>query len=1108
MNPKTSLKHAVRAVVFACAIAAPAFAADELNKGDATVTTTSDAQKAIARFKLAPGLTASLFAAEPHLQNPVAIATDEKGRWYVAETFRVHKGVTDIRNNMAWLDDDLACRTVEDRLAMHRKWMTPRAFADMSKHADRVKQVVDADGDGKADRSTIFSDGYSNPEDGIGSGLIARGGNVYFTNIPDLWLLQDKDDDGKAEVKRSLQRGYGVRVGFLGHDLHGLAWGPDGKLYFTVGDRGMNVKVPDGSLEYTEAGCVLRCNPDGSELEIFATGLRNPQELAFDRYGNLFTGDNNCDKGDPARWFYVMEGADHGWRVGYQHLPNGGPWNEEKIHATYDKSTSRSIVPPIAHVAAGPSGLAYYPGTGLSEKYDDTFLLVDFRGGTNSGIHSLKMKPNGAGFEMSDKHDFVWNVLAVDVEFGNDGSVYFCDWVNGWAMPDKGRIYKLTDAEAVKDPIVRQTRALIENGMAHRDVDALVRYLAHPDLRVRREAQYELAARGEPAVAALLKAARDGEDRLARIHAIWAIGQTLRRHRQGEPHPAAAEIAKLLADKEDEVRAQAARVLGDARHGSSWPALAERLTDPSPRVRSLAAIALGNIAHPAARPALIAALRENDDKDPFLRHAVVAGLAACNGSADLAALTKDPSPAVRIGAVLALRRLGEGPIEQYLNDPDPAVVLEAARAINDTGVLDAAMPALARLIDRPDLSKPLATRVLNAHFRLGQPDNARALAEYANRTGDTAALALLAEWPDPSGRDKVTGLWRPLEKRDRAAAVAALTPLQPQLTTHKSEWVRRATLKAMDQLAMNEPKLAFELATNPKNSPEVRASALKLLANANDPQLEPALKAALTEDQPALRKSAIALLARLPDASTRLETLLATGSPADRQDVLQALGDVNDPLVARILSNQLDLLLAGKLDPELHLDLIEAAGKSPSGAVAQKLKRFEEARKQDDDLRDYRETLAGGDKESGRKIFFDKAEVSCVRCHTAGNVNDTGLPLAGPDLANIASTRTREYLLESIVLPNKHVAPGFESVALEMKTKPRYVTGTIKQETPDELHLDVPDKGLVKVRKSDIAVREKGLSAMPDNLVNALTKRELRDLVEFLASLKTEAKAK
>src|SRR5262249_45442337 len=151
---------------------------------------------------------------------------------------------------------------------------------------------------------------------------------------PDLWLLRDTKGTGKADVRRSLQHGYGVHVGFLGHDLHGLRMGPDGKLYFTSGDRGFSVPTARGRVASPDTGAVLRCNPDGSELQIVATGLRNPQELAFDQYGNLFTGDNNADHGDKARWVYVVEGGDSGWRIGYQFLETPtalGPWNAEKL---------------------------------------------------------------------------------------------------------------------------------------------------------------------------------------------------------------------------------------------------------------------------------------------------------------------------------------------------------------------------------------------------------------------------------------------------------------------------------------------------------------------------------------------------------------------------------------------------------------------------------------------------------------------------------------------------------------------------------------------------------------------------------------------------------
>jgi quinoprotein glucose dehydrogenase len=283
---------------------APPKVAEASNEGELTMK----------RFILPEGFKIELLAAEPHLANPVAFDIDHQGRFWVAETFRLHAGVTDIRGKNSWLDEDLAARTVEDRIAMMKRHEGEK-FADYERNSERLKLILDTDGDRIADKSTVFADGFNTAADGIASGVLARDGKVWFANIPNLWLLSDKNSDGIADDRKSLHYGYGVRVGFLGHDLHGLIMGPDGKLYFTIGDRGSNIKIGDKTVGNPDTGCVFRCNPDGSELEVFAYGLRNPQELAFDQYGNLFTGDNNSDGGDRARIVHLVEGGDSGWRI-------------------------------------------------------------------------------------------------------------------------------------------------------------------------------------------------------------------------------------------------------------------------------------------------------------------------------------------------------------------------------------------------------------------------------------------------------------------------------------------------------------------------------------------------------------------------------------------------------------------------------------------------------------------------------------------------------------------------------------------------------------------------------------------------------------------------
>ena len=113
--------------------------------------------------------------------------------------------------------------------------------------------------------------------------------------------------------------GFGVRVCFKGHDLHGITRGPDGRLYFSVGDRGYSVINDQGErLAAPSRGAIFRCDDDGSNFEVYAHGLRNPQEIAFDEYGNLFTFDNTGDFGDKARVVYVLDNSDSGWNADYQ----------------------------------------------------------------------------------------------------------------------------------------------------------------------------------------------------------------------------------------------------------------------------------------------------------------------------------------------------------------------------------------------------------------------------------------------------------------------------------------------------------------------------------------------------------------------------------------------------------------------------------------------------------------------------------------------------------------------------------------------------------------------------------------------------------------------
>ena len=1070
----------------------------------AEVAAPDEGQRQIAAFKIPAGLKIQLWAGDSMVANPVALTVDERGRVYVAETNRISHGVEDDREHMDWLDDDLASTTVADRLAMYHKHLKGD-LTNYTKEHDRLCLLEDRAGKGEADRVTVFAAGFNAAEDGIGAGVLARHGDVYYTCIPHLWRLRDTKGTGTADVRESLHSGYGVRVSFLGHDLHGLCFGPDGKLYYSIGDRGFHIVTADGRMiANPNTGGVFRCNPDGSDLELFAFGLRNPQKLAFDEYGNLFTCDNNSDSGDRARWVYVVEGSDNGWRMPYQYLPDRGPFNREHLWDPAFPGQAAYIVPPVAWLADGPSGLVYYPGVGWDERWRGHFFLCDFRGTAGpSGIRSVTVKPKGASFEMGDGAECIWHLLATDLAWGPDGGLYITDWITGWSGTGKGHIYKVFDPAKRQDPAVLEVKRLIAEGMTKRPLAELVKLLGHADMRIRQEAQFALAEMGSDVITPLASVAKAHENPLARLHAVWALGQVGYRDAR-----ALAPLLALSADADLEVRAQIARVLGDAKYPAGYDRLIELLKDDSPRVRHLAAIALGKLGHPEAISAVLELLRDNDDQDAVVRHSAVMALSGGHEPHSLLTATKDESPAVRMGVLLALRRLESPEIARFLHDPDPRLVVEAARAIHDVPI-EAAMPSLARLIERPATGDPLLRdallrRVLNANYRLGTVEQAAAVARFASLTESPEALRIealqmLSTWATPSGRDRVTNFWRPLEPRPENLAPDALRPILANIFAGDDK-IRQVAAEVAGQLGIREvaPALAA-LASDTKQPVALRLQAIRALDRMHDERVNEAMSMALTDAEPAIRDEGRRLLASLrpADAIGPLTEALDKGATVERQGALATLAEMKTALADATLSFWLDKLLAGDAPPALQLDLLTAAATRNTPELKAKLARFEAARPKRDSIDPYREALVGGDAERGRKIFFERTQVGCVRCHAVAGVGGE----VGPNLSKIGGEKTREYLLEAIVDPNKTIAKGFESVALALDDG-RQLAGVLKSENDQELKVMTPEGKLVAVAKTSIEQRTTSASAMPQDIAKPLSKSELRDLVEYLSSLK------
>jgi quinoprotein glucose dehydrogenase len=475
------------------------------------------------------------------------------------------------------------------------------------------------------------------------------------------------------------------------------------------------------------------------------------------------------------------------------------------------------------------------------------------------------------------------------------------------------------------------------------------------------------------------------------------------------------------------------------------------------------------------------------------------------GSANRAILeeAKSDSPAVRMAVLLTLRRWESPEVARFLDDTDPKIVAEAARAIYDLPI-DAALPTLAKMIEREGLSNAILYRVLNANFRLGKAENAAAVASFAARAKAPEALRVealkeLSDWATPPGRDRVMGLWRPLEPRAESIAVDAVRSALGGIFSGPDK-VRQEGAKLAAKFGIKEvgPTL-FEMVADAKRPTDVRIETLRALNTLKDERLDRAIRIALHDQEPTLRTEGRRLLAkRNPDqAVASLEKALDAGPTIERQGAFAILGEMQEPAAEALLARWMDKLLAKETPPEIQLDLLEAAAKHPTQGLKNQLAKFDAARSKSDHLAQYRETLAGGDAEAGRRIFFYKQDAQCLKCHKVDGVGGE----VGPELKGIGARQNREYLLESIVTPNKQIAKGYESVRISTK-KGLEIVGIIKAEDDKEVKLMTPEGRLLTIAKAQIDERRAEKSAMPEDLLKYLSKSELRDLVEFLAGLK------
>lgn len=1094
----------------------------------ATMTTAAENQ---VNPILSPGLKLSLWAVDSLVYDPISIQITDDGSLYYSRTNRQKNSEFDIRQHQDWEIASVSLQTVEEKRAFLQKTLSPEMsdnnlwladvngdgshdWRDMTVEREEIYRLEDRDGDGFADYSQMIVQDFNDVTTDVAGALLKYGDDLYVGVAPDVWKLSDKNGDGIMDEKESISYGYGLHVGFGGHGMSGLKEGPDGRIYWGIGDIGFNGKGPDGTeWKYPNRGVVARSNPDGSDFEIFAMGVRNTHEFTFDVYNNLISVDNDGDHGgESERLVYLVNGSDTGWRTNWQFGKYRDPenntykvWMDEKLYLPRHEGQAAYITPPIQNYINGPTGMVYNPGTALAEKWKNTFFVASFVGNpTRSGIHAFKLEPDGASFKMSQTENIMSGILATGLDFGPDGSLYFADWIDGWNTKNYGRIWKIEDEAGANWAARKKTADVMKLDFKNLKDEELSTYLGDEDMRIRRKAQFELAKRGKDGAKVFQTAIDQKENQYKRIHGIVGISQLARM----ENKDYADALLPLLKDKDPEIRAQAAKWLGDMKYKKAAESLLPLLKDSEIRVRFFGSEALGRIAYEPAVDGLIQVLRENNDEDAFLRHAASLALARINKKEPIIALSSDPSNAVRLGAVLALRRMADPGITAFLQDKDEFIVTEAARAINDDFSIEGALPALGDLLATTTFTnEPLIRRAIGANLRVGTDKSMQNILKYIDKAGNAPemkaeAIAALGTWAKPSVLDRVDG-------RNRGEVNRALEPVQNASSStlvsamrDSNEEIRIAAVKAVGELKIKsaEDQLTKMLKSDPL--PPVRVAAVLALAAINPENISVPIELAMNDDSKSVRVVGLDLLTKTEVPQdlmvNLLQDVIQNRTTEEKQAGLLSLGNLPNSAQLPLWDTILEDLKKDKLPNEVLIELEEAIAETKSDALKSKYDAIQDERTHGDLVQLYSGTLEGGSVRAGRNVFFQSQTAQCIRCH---GYDDMG-GIAGPRLNGIANRLDKTQLLEAMIDPSKRLAPGFGFVQLKMKDG-KDISGTLMEDNADGVVLKIGSKPDTLIMNSSIAERINSPSSMPD-MKEILTKREIRDLVSFLQTLKKE----
>lgn len=910
---------------------------------------------------------------------------------------------------------------------------------------DKILVLEDTDHDGRADKTTVFADGLLIP-----TGVAPGDGGVYVANSTDLIHLSDTDGDGKADQQRVVLSGFGTED--THHLLHSLRWGHDGCLYMNQSIYiHSHVETPHG-VKRLNGGGIWRFRPETMELDVHCYGFVNSWGLHFDHWGQSFATDGAYGEGIN----YVFPGSVFFTAVGAKRILSGlNPGSPKHC------------------------GLEILSGRHLPDDWSGSMITNDFRA---HRVCRFVVTEDGSGYASRQEVEVIKSThpafRPIDVKMGPDGAIYIADWYNpiiqhgevDFRDPRRdhvhGRIWRVS---------AKGRPALKPADFANSSPQELLELLKSPESWTRLHAKLAMKERNADEVVAAVEPwlagqrAADADVEHHKLEALWALQAIDRVHPE--------LLSQVLKSSDPRARAAGVRVLVEwmSRPGKVPDALSllrSAVADAHPRVRLEAVRALavspryltGLGTELENNPAAIALTVLDKPMDRFLDFALWQAMR------DLEPIWL---PAVREG------RLDFGGNVEHLTF--------ALKAVESPGVVQ---PLLA-LIRSNKIPAERSDGVLTLVASLGGAEELGAVfgmvSDAQSPLPPATRAALLGSLVETSQRRKLKpngdlgrldGLLNSEEPRLQAAAARAIgawkvEPLRTALVTRAQdanavEAARIAALEALGDLGGDE-----------------NAKLLESLAGAGKPSRLAAVQALAKMNSAAAAKLSVDLLAEL-STSEQIGSLL--------MPILQARNGVaalTAALEGRKLSPDVAKLVLRTVQaspvqsPELLATIQKAGGLSIGG--------WKMTPEQVDGF--VKEVSVKGDPHRGEAIYR-RAQLQCQKCHAIGGAGGR----VGPDLLSIGASAPVDYLVDSLIEPNKKVKENYHSVVVQTDDG-KVMTGIPIRESKTELVLRDADDQARVIPTEVIEERKEGRSLMPDGAVDALTRDELVDLVRFLSEL-------